>query len=113
MSGEKTKTALKIILRSGREVIIFSPKQSDLNESARLAGMKAKAENQIHTGILLQQELLKRLIHSVNGKELTLAEKQDSDIFSIQENAELSAHISNLTGSDLGNLAEAEVITVN
>ena len=91
------RTAHKVTLSSGRVVILFTPRQSDLNEATKEAGMLAGADNQAHLGLLMQQCLLRRLVHSVDGEVLTLEQKGNPDLFEISENSQLAQYTSNLT----------------
>ena len=112
MSEQKPRTAVKMTLSSGKVVIIFTPKQSDLNEATREAGLKAGNDNQAYLGIQMQRCLTARLIHSVDGKELGMMEKQDPDIFTIQENAEISKQVTEMAGLDVGNEIQTEIVTL-
>ena len=111
MSEEK-RTAHKVTLSSGRVVILLTAKQSDLNEATKEAGLKAGTDNQAYFGLTLQRCLTGRILHSVDGKELTMAEKAHPDLFTIQENAEVSQYVGKMTGLDLGNEVTSEVVTI-
>jgi len=106
------RTAHKVTLSSKRVVILLTPRQSDLNEATREAGLTAGADNQAFFGVTLQRCLVGRILHSVDGKELSLTDKADQDLFTIQENAEISQYVGKMTGLELGNEVVSEIVTV-
>jgi len=110
--SEGKRTAHKVTLSSGRVIVLLTPKQSDLNEATKESGLKAGTDNQAYFGLTLQRCLTSRILHSIDGEELSIVQKADPDLFTIQENAEVSQYVGKMTGLDLGNEVTSEVVTI-
>ena len=80
----------KLTLLTDREVVIREMKISDYELAANLAGARVKSGNQAHMQIAMQSELVKLLLVSVEGKELSAVQKQSLDeLLSVSEYSQL------------------------
>lgn len=86
--------AFKIELDSGKEVVFRTPVVGDQEKAAERVG---KESNQNTYMLKLQNELVKVLLHSINGKKLGGAEKQDlKNLFEFDEYTQLLLAIDNI-----------------
>jgi hypothetical protein len=94
----------RVVLSSKKEVHVREPKIGDLETAAQVAG-KGAGDNQALLGIKLQKELLKSLLVQVDGKVITMTEKEQLDkIFSFKEYQQLLKVVGKITESDdMGN----------
>ena len=93
--------ACKCTLSTGKVVILRLPVIADTEESARLAGNVADPNNTIHLGMVMQKELVKRLLLQVDERELGLNDKEDLDaLFNLKEYTEVQKAVNTLAGTD-------------
>jgi hypothetical protein len=91
---------VKVTLSSGKVVILKKMLIKHQEQAALLVGDRAN-DNGVVFSMLMQKELLKLLLHSVNGVELKDADKQVlDDHFDIEEYYQISGVIGKLTGND-------------
>ena len=94
----------KVTLSSGKIVHLREPKIGDIESASQVAG-KGAADNNALLGIKLQKELVKLLVVQVDGKSLTMIEKEQLDkVFSFKEYQQVLKVVSTITsGDDSGN----------
>jgi len=94
----------KFTLKSGKEIYFREPSIGDTEEAAKIVGKKASPDNQIHTGILLQKEMLKRLLVKIADHELSMIEKETLDNFlTFKEYNQALKAVRLVLGEDEGN----------
>jgi hypothetical protein len=92
----------KVVLSSQKEVVLREPKIGDLETAAQVAG-KGGGDNTALMGMKLQKELVKALLVQVDGRNLTLQEKEQLDkLFSLKEYQQVIKVVQQIT-SDEGN----------
>lgn len=69
----------KFTLKSGKTIYLREPQIGDTEEAAKVAGKKAGTDNQVYLGTILQKEMLKLLLVQVDGKELSITDKEKID----------------------------------
>lgn len=69
----------KFTLSSGKEIFLKEPTVGDTETAAKVAGKKAGPDNQVYLGVILQKEMLKILLVAVDGKQLSLSDKEQID----------------------------------
>ncbi len=85
------------------EVLLKEPKIDDIETATQVAG-KIAGDNHAHMSILLQKELLKRLLHSVDGKVLNLKDKAQLDkLFTVPQYIRLTKVVQQITDDGMGN----------
>ena len=83
---------------SNKKVVVFKPFINEFNDAVKLAGLKS-GESQAAMSMILAQELLRICLVSVNGKELSLSEKENLDNhFDIGEVLNLSEMMGQIAG---------------
>lgn len=91
----------KVILSSGKVVLLRDMKIKYKNQAAQIAGKKVKGDNQIHLQGLMNDELLKLLVLSVDDKEISKTEIEDLDgLFSFLEFTQLTKAVTKISGWD-------------
>lgn len=106
MSEEKMNVT-KYTLSSGKEIYFREPKIIDTEEAAKSAGKLAGNDNQAHLMILIQKEMIKRLLVQVDDKRLTALDRNNLDsLFTFKEYNQVSTAIQHLIedGESEGNL---------
>jgi AAA15 family ATPase/GTPase len=89
----------KVILSSKKQVLLKKMLIKHQEQAAIAVGDKAD-NNAILFALLMQKELLKLLIHTVDGKELKDAEKQSlDDLFSMEEYNQLLGVVGEISGN--------------
>lgn len=97
MSGEFNQ---KVTLFSGKEVVLRELKIKHSEQATMLAANRAAGNTQV-LAMLMQKELIKLLIVSVNGQPVKPVQLEDLDsIFSIKEFAQLQHVLNQIVGSD-------------
>jgi hypothetical protein len=66
----------KFTLSSGKVIYLREPTIGDTETAAKIAGKKAGSDNQIYLGVILQKEMLKLLLVSIDDKKLNLTDKE-------------------------------------
>lgn len=100
MSSEKTEVVHKVVLSSKKVVLLREMKIKYQELAMKAVGNQAK-DNQMLAATMVQKELLKILIHSIDGKtpSPTEIEKLD-DLFSYAEYMQLNQVLNKITGGD-------------
>jgi hypothetical protein len=102
----------KVTLTTGKVILMREPKIEDTEKVAQIAGKKAGTENNAHLSILIQKEMLKLLLQNVNGKDLTLSEKEQLDkLLDFKEYQQALKVMGQLIGDDSGNEPQIEFAT--
>lgn len=87
----------KVVLNSGKEVLLREPKIKHRNLAAKAVAGQSQGDQFVFV-VMMAHEMLKLLIHSVNGKKLGAKELLDlDDIFTSQEYAQLEKVMSKFT----------------
>jgi hypothetical protein len=90
----------KVVLSSGKEVLLRDMKIKDQELAAQAAGQRA-GENQMAMAMGMQQELIKLLLVQVDGKDIPAPERENLDsLFSYQEYQQVSQVLSKLMGTE-------------
>lgn len=91
----------KVTLSTGKVVLIRELKIKHQELAMKAASGKGSSDNQMLFATQVQNELLKILIYSVNGKALTDIEKADLDsIFSFAEYTQVMKALGKITNTD-------------
>lgn len=76
----------KFTLNSGKVIYLREPRIGDTEKAAQVAGKKASSQNEIHTGLVIQSEMLKILLVQIDEKKLGLIDKEQLDkLFTFKE----------------------------
>ena len=95
----KTKTFHQFTLTTGKVVLLKEP-EMDMIENASKA-MGAGSENSMASGISFQKELLKLLLYSIDGKVLSMTEKEALKMFfNFKESMQMLKAVSKVIGED-------------
>lgn len=106
--SEKAESGYKVVLSSGREVLLREMKIRHQNLAMKAIGTKA-GNNAILASSLFQEELLRILLVSVDGKQIDKIQALDLDsLFSYAEYGQLLKVIGKIMGGDE---AEGELVT--
>lgn len=91
-----------------REVVIREPEIADMEAAGKVA---AKGNRGPVTGIALQQELIKRILVQVDGKNLSIADREAiNSLLSLKEYMQIMGVVQKLIGEDdEGNEPEIEI----
>lgn len=104
MSEKNQINLMKFTLSSGKVVHLREPLIADTETAAQSAGNQSKGDNQLHMGMILQKELLKLLLVKVDGKTLSMTDKQVLDkVFKFKEYSEVLKAVKMVLGEDEGN----------
>lgn len=102
----------KVVLSSGKEVLLREMKIRYQNLAIKAVGSKA-GDNQAMMGSLMQQELLKQLIVQINGKPITAKELENLDeAFSYIEFVQLLQVVQKLMGGDSMGEFQTEIVSI-
>lgn len=77
MSELKETMVNQFTLKSGKIILLREPEIGDNEEAAKIAGTRASADNQLHMGLEMQKELLKKLLVKIDDKALGLTDKEN------------------------------------
>jgi hypothetical protein len=105
-------TQYKIKLQSGKIVVLREPLIKDQEHAAMAASPRANGDSTV-LQVLMQGELMKLLIVSVDGKVPSAQQKEQLDgLFTLKEYTQLAMAAGKITGSvsDLGEY-QLEVLT--
>lgn len=103
MSEKKEIPVYKVTLSSGKVVFLREPKIADTELAVSIAG-KVAGDNDALLNIKTQSEIVKILLVSVDGKELTMSEKESLDkIFTLAEFNQVKKILNKIVGSEEGN----------
>ena len=98
MSEEQRIPVYKFTLPNKMEITLREPKISDTSRATQVAGKKA-GTNQAHLNILIQEEVVKLLLVSVNGKVLKNSEKESLDtLFTLKEYGNVLKAVNMISG---------------
>lgn len=90
----------KITLGSGKVVIMREPKISDTETAVSISG-KIAGDNNALLNLCTQKELVKLLLVEVDGKALTLNEKESLDsLFTMSEYQQLNKVLTKIMGEE-------------
>jgi len=88
----------EMVLSTGKKVEVREPEIKDQDMAAQLVAVKS-GDNAMSFAMMLQSEIIKMLIISVNGKILSGLEKDQLDqVFTYQEYGELQMGIKDILG---------------
>jgi len=94
-------TAYQLTLETGKKVVFREAKIKDETMATQLAVAKAEGSNALQLGPHLIIEMVKLLLVSIDGKNLTSKEKESlDDLFSHREWQQVKSFISDLIGGD-------------
>lgn len=112
VSTDKVQPVYKATLSTGKEIILKEMTIKAQNLAVKSIGNKAD-ENKILAGSLIQQELLKILLVSINGKKPDPKELEKLDqLFTYREYIQVMKVIDKIAGGDdLGEYQMETVIT--
>lgn len=104
--------AYKIVLKTGKVVILREMKIKDQNLATRMLGQKKM--NQAELQLALQENLVKILLLQIDDRTLNHAEKEDLDsLFTVKEFGQVLQVINKITSDDEENSqGEAEIETL-
>ena len=96
----KKVACYKFTLPSKKVIIIREPKISDTRTASQVAGRKA-GTNQVHCNVLLQEEMIKLLLVSINDNKLSSIQKEDLDsLFTMKEYGYVLKCVQQVGGGD-------------
>lgn len=99
---ENKEQLAKVTLSSKKEVLLRYPKIKHQRIAAQVAG-KAAGNNQAHLQVMVQEEMVKLLLHSVDGAVLSGPQREDLDsLFSIAEYNEVLKAVDKMGGDMSG-----------
>lgn len=104
-------TTLKVVLTSGKTVLLRDPKIKHTELAAQAAAPKAQGAPSL-LGMMMQKELLKILLITVDGVAISNNDKEDLDgLFTLSEYAQLMKAIDEISsgGEELGK-ARIEIV---
>jgi len=100
MSEPKAMNCIKVVLKSGKEVILREMKMKYQTLALQAVGNKAK-DNQLLAGALMLQELMKILLVQINGAKPTPQSLENLDeLFSYSEIQQIQSVMSKIMGGD-------------
>ena len=113
MSEEK-EIVYKFTLGSGKVVLLREPMEEYVETATRIAGGQVDGENKHLFSLLMQKELTKLLLHSVDGKQLSMNDKENiKSLFTFKESMQLKEAVGKVVDvEDLGNLAAPEMVAL-
>ncbi len=111
MENQERIMVSKVTLTSKKVVLVREPTVEDIELSTQVAGSQAK-DNDAYLGMLLQKEMLKKLVVQIDEKVLTNSDKEQiSKFFTLAEYGQISNFISTLMGTqDQGNF-QSELVS--
>ena len=84
--------AHQVQLSTGKVVILRTPKMKDIREAIKNSG--ASDLNQMAISWGMSEELVKQIIHQIDGNDVTLTQRQQLDeLMSLQENMQLMSYV--------------------
>lgn len=90
----------KVVLSSGKEVLLREPKIKHRELAAQAAGAKS-GENQFAFVVAMAAEMLRLCIHSIDGKAVSAKDLMDMDAhFSAKEYGQLEKTMRKITSED-------------
>lgn len=102
----------KFTLFSNKVILLREPLIDDTEKAAQVAGKKAGSENQALLSVLVQKEMLKLLLVEVDGKKLSLTEKEQLQKYlNFKEFNQAMKAMNMIVGDDSGNELTPEFIT--
>jgi hypothetical protein len=102
----------KFTLSSNKVIYLREPVISDTEMAAQVAGKKAGPDNQAHMSLLLQKEMLKRLLVRIDEKTLSLNDKEQLEkLLSFKEYSQALKAMGMIIGEDSGNELSPEFTT--
>ena len=78
MTEEKKVAAFKFTLPTKKTILLREPRIKDNRIAAKAVGLDANG-NQMLSQVLVQEEMVKLLLLEVDGKKVTLNQKEDLD----------------------------------
>lgn len=98
--SEQKIPVIKVTLSTGKIVLLREPKIADSEACAQVAG-KGAGDNEALLSIRLQKELVKRLLVEVDGKALSMAQKEMiDDVFTMNEYNQVRKVITKFMGDE-------------
>jgi len=90
----------KVTLTSGKSVLVKEATVEDMEVATQIAG-KIAGDNKAHLGMVIQKELLKRLIVQIDEKILGMSDKERiTSMFSLKEYGQISGVVGEIAGMD-------------
>jgi hypothetical protein len=110
---EKRESAYRVVLPSGRKVVLREPKISHRNLAAAAVG-NAAGDNMFTFGILMSQEMIRLLIAQIDDQPVSLKDRSELDShFSAKEYSFLEKIYKMIGGEEESPLAPAvEIINI-
>jgi hypothetical protein len=107
----KKPMAVKVTLSTGKVVLLRELKISHTEQAAQQVASKANGDSTL-LQLLMQKQLVKNLLISIDDKALTPQEREGiDDLFSIGEYNQLLQAIREMTGDAMGNGFRLEVVS--
>jgi hypothetical protein len=109
--ADKVETAVKVTLSTGKVVVMRQMKIRHQTLAAQAVGKKA-GDNTMAMVMMMQQELIKLLVISIDGRALTGAEREDLDSFlDFPEFQQLQSVVGQMMGGNEVGEAKTEIVT--
>lgn len=104
MSEKQAVNVAKFTLFSKKVIYLREPLIEDTELAAQVAGKKAGSDNQALLGVLIQKEMLKRLLVKIDDKDLKLNDKENlNKLLNYKEYNQSLKAMGMVLGDDSGN----------
>lgn len=114
MSESKKIQAVKVVLSSGKVVVLREMRISDTDTAAQAAAQRANGDSAL-LQILMQRQLVSLLLLQVDGKPISAADREDLDgLFKVGEYTQVMKIIGKMSGAEeaQGKLPAFEMVSV-
>lgn len=118
--SNQSMTVSKFTLSSGKFILVRDGRIEDVETSTQVAGKLADKENTIHMGLMLQKEMIKKLVVAVGQKGQTveelkmlkMSEKEDlNNLFTLKEYMEVAQSVQSIAGEPEKGKLQMESVT--
>jgi hypothetical protein len=97
---QKKISVIKATLSSGKVVLLKQMRVSHMEKAAEQVSARAGDSGNLMQ-VLIQKALVQLLLYQIDGKEVTMAQKDDmDDLFSIQEYSQILQVVGKISGGD-------------